>query len=331
MMATGPRPSTPGSLSVYARPNVWRSLGQMGTSFGPFVVLWALAWWLLRLHPLAALPVSLAAGLFLVRIFIIQHDCGHGSFFRSKRACSWVGRLCSLFTATPYGHWRSSHAQHHAQVGKLEGRGVGDINTMTLREWREAGWRKRLLYRLYRHPLVLFGIGPVSLFLIGNRFCSADDRPSAKLSVNMTNLALAATVTIACLLFGWREFLLVQLPATFLACSVGVWLFYVQHQFEDTYWAHATEWDLTEAAIRGSSYYRLPALLQWLTGNIGLHHVHHLNSRIPNYNLQRCHDDVPVLHEAPVLTLASSLRCVRLALWDEDARRLVSFGEGHRR
>jgi len=325
-MVNGQRPVSPGSLSAYARPSVRRSFGQMVSSFGPFLLLWALAYWLLSVHWLASLPVSMGAGLFLVRIFIIQHDCGHGSFFRSKVACRWVGRLCSVLTATPYERWRAAHSQHHAQVGKLEGRGVGDIDTMTLREYRDASRWQRLRYRLYRHPLVLFGLGPLSLFLIGNRLSSRSFSRDQQASIHTTNVVLALTIGLACWLLGWREFILVQLPATLVGSGIGVWLFFVQHQFEDTYWAHAEDWDHTTAALRGSSHYQLPGLLRWLTGNIGLHHVHHLNSRIPNYNLQRCHNDLPALHEAPVLTLASSLRCVRLALWDEDAGRLVTFG-----
>ncbi|MBI5833227.1 MAG: fatty acid desaturase [Armatimonadetes bacterium] len=324
-MANGPRAVTPGSLRAYAQPSVGRSLGQMATSFGPFVALWALARWLLRVHWWAALPASLGAGLFLLRIFVIQHDCGHGSFFRSKRACCWVGRLSSLFTATPYGRWRASHAHHHAHVGQLEGRGVGDVGTMTLDEYRRCGAWRRLCYRLYRHPLFLFGFAPMALFVVGNRLGTTTQTRADRTSLWTHNLVLAVAVVAACWLLGWREYLLVQGPALLVGSTITVWLFYVQHQFESTYWAHTGEWNLSDAALQGSSHYRLPRLLQWLTGSIGLHHVHHLNSRIPNYNLQRCHDELPPLHEAPVLTLTSSLRCMRLALWDEEAGRLVSF------
>jgi omega-6 fatty acid desaturase (delta-12 desaturase) len=264
-----------------------------------------------------------------VRIFIIQHDCGHGSFFKSRQANDYLGSACSLFTLTPYLYWRKGHAIHHASAGNLEHRGVGDVYTMTVKEYLAQSPWGRLKYRFYRHPLVLFMLAPALLFFILYRF--PDPRAKAlkreQASVWWTNLAIGVVVAALSLTIGWQAFLLVHLPITLLAATLGTWLFFVQHQFEDTYWAKEGEWDYTLAALQGSSYYKLPLVLQWFTGNIGFHHIHHLSPRIPNYLLQRCHEENPLFQQVVVLTLGSSFKTIFLSLWDEDQRRLVSFGQ----
>jgi acyl-lipid omega-6 desaturase (Delta-12 desaturase) len=226
--------------------------------------------------------------------------------------------------------WRHSHAVHHATAGDLDRRGVGDVLTLTVAEYRSSPWRRRLGYRLFRNPLVMFGLGPLYALLVQPRLVSRSARPRIRRSVMGTNIALAALVGALCWLVGWRDYLLVQMPSALLAGSAGVWLFYVQHQFEDTYWQSAGDWSYADAALRGSSHLKLPKLLQFFTGNIGLHHVHHLSTRVPNYNLQRAHDHNPIFHEVPTLSLWDGLRAVRLKLWDEDRGRLVTFAEARR-
>jgi omega-6 fatty acid desaturase (delta-12 desaturase) len=274
---------------------------------------------------LLALP---AAG-FLVRLFMIQHDCGHGSFFGRRRANDWLGRLLGVLTLTPYGYWRRTHAIHHATSGHLGRRGTGDVDTLTVREYQSLpGWR-RALYRLTRHPLVMLGVAPFYLFVLKHRLpvrlMAAGRQPW--LSVMSTNLAIALVIGLLVALLGARDFLLVQAPITLLASSAGVWLFYVQHQFEHTWWAWDADWNLHTGAVHGSSHYDLPPVLRWFTANIGIHHIHHLSSRIPSYRLDEALRDHPELRAVSRLTLLESFRCLRLALWDEDTRRLVSFRE----
>jgi omega-6 fatty acid desaturase (delta-12 desaturase) len=279
--------------------------------------------WIL-LYLLLLLPT---AG-FLVRLFMIQHDCGHGSFFAGRRANDWTGRILSLLTLTPYDHWRRSHALHHARAGNLDHRGIGDVDTLTVREYRARGRWGRLRYRLYRHPAVMFGLGPTYLFLIQNRVPLGFLRRAGAMpwiSTMGTNASLLAVTVVASLTIGLGPFLLVALPVMILAATVGVWLFYVQHQFEETYWEKSDHWDSQDAALQGSSHYDLPVVLQWMTANIGLHHIHHLSSRIPFYRLPEVLRDHPVLCDVSRLTLMDSFRCVMLVLWDEDARQLVSF------
>ncbi len=293
----------------------------------PFVALWALAWaavhfgyWELTLF--LAVP---AAG-FLVRLFMIQHDCGHGSFFRYRLANDWVGRFLGVLTLTPYDDWRRAHAMHHANSGHLDRRGIGDINTLTVREFQALSVWGQLCYRLYRNPLVMFGFGAAYQFFLRHRLPIGSFRGwRAWNSAMATNLAIAIAAAALIWIIGIGPFLLVQLPIGFVAGSVGVWLFYVQHQFEDTFWAHGREWDFHEASLRGSSYYDLPGILRWFTANIGVHHVHHLCSRIPYYRLPQTLRDNPNLRSMGRLTLLESFRCVRLVLWDEGRGRLVSF------
>jgi omega-6 fatty acid desaturase (delta-12 desaturase) len=318
-------------LARYREPNHARSIVEIAITIGPLVALWALAWaayyfgfWWISL--LMAVP---AAG-FLVRLFMIQHDCGHGAFFRHRLANDWVGRIIGVLTLTPYDFWRRTHAAHHASSGNLDRRGLGDINTLTVREYLALSPWGRRCYRLYRHPIVMFGIGPAYLFVLQQRLPVGMLRGSGWqpwLSALATNLAIATAVASLIWFVGVGPFLLVHLPITLIAGSIGVWLFFVQHQFDPTFWARDGEWTLHEAALRGSSHYDLPGVLRWFTANIGVHHVHHLCSRIPYYRLPTALRDHPELRAVSRLTMLQSFRCVRLVLWDEGRRRLISFRE----
>jgi omega-6 fatty acid desaturase (delta-12 desaturase) len=312
---------------LYREPSRTRSLFELGISAGALVLLWVAMWLSLRVGYWLTLLIAVPAAGFLVRLFMIQHDCGHGAFFRGKLVNDWVGRALGVLTLTPYDVWRRSHAMHHATTGNLDRRGIGDIDTLTVSEYRARSRLGRLSYRLYRHPLVLFGIGPAYLFLVEQRlpFGMMKDgwRPWA--SALGTNAAILFAFALMMWLVGPFPFLLVHLPIVLLAASIGVWLFYVQHQFEGARWARNGTWDFHEAALHGSSYYDLPAVLRWFTANIGMHHVHHLCSRIPYYRLPRVMRDRPELRDVSRLTVLQSLRAVRLTLWDETRQRLVSF------
>lgn len=316
-------------LARYNLPQLRKSLWQVANSFLPFFILWYLMYLSLDLSYVLTLVLAVPAAGFLNRIFIIQHDCGHGSFFRSKRANSITGLCCSILTLTPYHYWRKSHAIHHAGAGRLEDRGIGDIYTMTVNEYLNRSTLGRLLYRAYRHPIVLFVISPMVLFTVLYRFPISRESSLRRLEhgIWLTNLAIGTVVAAAMLLVGWKAFLAIQLPITLIVSSMGMWLFYVQHQFEDTYWSNESEWDFEEAALRGSSYFRLPKVIQWFTGNIGFHHIHHLNPKIPNYLLERCHNEAPDEWNTTVLTMRSSVKSIPLALWDEDRRKLISFSD----
>ena len=317
-------------LARYREPSHARSLFEIAVTLIPLTGLWSLAWlaihfgyWWLSL--LLAVP---AAG-FLVRLFMIQHDCGHGAFFRHRLANDWVGRVIGVLTLTPYDFWRRTHAAHHATSGNLDRRGVGDIDTLTVREYQARSFFGRLGYRMYRHPIVMFGIGPAYLFVVQHRLPVGLMRAGWQpwLSTMATNAAAAMIVATLIWLIGLGPFLLVHVPIMLLAASLGVWLFYVQHQFEHTFWDDNPHWNMHEAALHGSSHYDLPAILRWFTANIGVHHVHHLCSRIPYYRLPRTLREHPELAGTSRLTLLESLRCVRLVLWDENRRRLISFQE----
>jgi omega-6 fatty acid desaturase (delta-12 desaturase) len=318
------------ALAPYAQPHVGRGVADLATSVVPYVALSALMYLTLDFSYLLVLALAIPAAGFLVRTFIVFHDCAHGSFLPSKRANAWLGSGLGLLVFESFANWRHSHAVHHATAGDLDRRGVGDVLTLTVAEYRASAWRRRLGYRLFRNPLVMFGLGPIYGMILHPRLVPRSARPRIRRSVIATNIGLAALVGALCLLVGWREYLLVQAPVVLLAGAAGVWLFYVQHQFEDTYWQSAGEWTYADAALRGSSYLKLPGVLQFFTGNIGLHHVHHLSTRIPNYNLQRAHDENPVFHDVPTLSLWDGLRAVRLKLWDEDSGRLVTFADARR-
>jgi omega-6 fatty acid desaturase (delta-12 desaturase) len=314
-------------LAPYARPDHGRALLCLATSVLPYLALSVAMYLLLDVSYLLALALAVPTSAFLVRTFIVFHDCSHGSFLASRRANAWLGTTLGLLLYSPFLRWRHDHAVHHATSGDLTRRGTGDVRTLTVAEYHALPWRGRLGYRLLRNPVVMFGIGPVVALIIGPRIVARDARPRMRRSVINTNLALAALVGLLCWLIGWQAYLLVVLPPALLAGSIGIWLFYVQHQFEDAYWETGESWNYADAALRGSSFLRLPAPLRFCTGNIGYHHVHHLNARIPNYNLQRAHEENPIFHGVPTLRLWDGVRAVSLKLWDEELVRLVTFAE----
>lgn len=315
-------------LGSYRSPDPARSVGELAITALPLVGLWSAAWFVFSLgHVWASLLIAIPAAGFLVRLFMIQHDCGHGAFFANRLANDWVGRVIGVLTLTPYDWWRRTHAIHHATTGNLDRRGIGDLDTLTVREYLARSRWGRLKYRLYRHPLIMFGVGPAYLFLLQHRLPVGLMREGWRLwaSTAATNVAIALIIAVLTWFIGIKAFLLVHLPIMLLAATAGVWLFYVQHQFEQTAWERDERWNLHEAALYGSSHYDLPAVLRWFTANIGIHHVHHLSGRIPYYRLPRVLRDHPELRDLGRVTLLQSFRCVRLVLWDETQRRLVSF------
>jgi acyl-lipid omega-6 desaturase (Delta-12 desaturase) len=318
------------ALGDYRQSSAARGIFELIVTFPPFVAVWA-AMLLASSHGLFWLSFTLAplaAGL-LIRLFLIQHDCGHGSFFPNKHANDWVGRALGVLTVTPYDLWRRTHAIHHASSGNLDRRGIGDIKTLTVREYFARDWRGRLIYRLYRHPLVMFGLGPAYTFIIESRlpfgFMSKGAMPWVSTMTTNAGIALTASVLILCM--GFTTFIIVHVPIVVLAATMGVWLFYVQHQFEATTWDEAADWSQPEAALHGSSHYDLPLPLRWFSANIGVHHVHHLSSGVPFYRLPEILRAYPELRNVGRLTLWQSFVCVRLTLWDEETRRLLSFRE----
>jgi omega-6 fatty acid desaturase (delta-12 desaturase) len=312
-------------LDVYAQPRLRRSVLDIVTSVVPYVAASVALYLSLGVSYLLTVALMLPTAGFLVRTFVVFHDCAHGSLFVSKRANRYVGRVLGFFVLAPLERWRHDHAVHHATSGDLQRRGVGDIITLTVSEYRARTPRGRLSYRTIRNPLVMFGLGPVMAMMIGPRIPTRAQRPRMRHSVLELDVMLAVTVGLLCWLIGWQNFLIIWAPPSLIAGAGGIWLFYVQHQFEDAYWQSAPDWDYTEAALRGSSYLRMPAVLQFFTGSIGLHHVHHLNARIPNYNLQRAHDENPRFDQVPTLSLRDALAAVRLKLWDESSGKLVGF------
>ncbi|MFO1088060.1 MAG: fatty acid desaturase [Hyphomicrobiales bacterium] len=315
-------------LAPYRKANDARGLYELTITVVLFVAAWLIMLLLLQFSFLLALAISVPAAGLLVRLFMIQHDCGHGALFSSRRLNDNVGRLLGVLTLTPYDFWRQSHAIHHASSGNLERRGVGDIATMTVSEYLESGYLQRLAYRLYRHPLVMFGLGPIYYFFIQQRMpIGAMDKAMPWISTQLTNAGIILTSALLIYALGLKTFLLLHIPILVLAASFGVWLFYVQHQFDTTVWDRDEDWSHAEAALHGSSFYDLPAPLMWLSGNIGCHHVHHLSSRIPFHALPSVMDNYPELKSVSRLTIRQSLQCVKLALWDDRKRRLVSFSE----
>ncbi|MGV3773897.1 MAG: fatty acid desaturase [Verrucomicrobiales bacterium] len=318
-------PSWKATVAKFQKPSLPRATWQLVNTLGPFIILWyliyravAVSWWLV-------LPLAILNGGFVVRLFIIFHDCGHGSYFKSKTANDVVGFITGMLTFTPYHHWRWEHSIHHATSGHLDKRGTGDIWTLTVQEYLEASRWKRFAYRLARNPFILFLFAPLYLFLIGHRFPSKKANRRERLSVYWMNLAILTMAACLSYVFGLKNYLIIQLMITAVAGGAGVWLFYVQHQFEDVYWERAEHWDFTKAALQGSSFYRLPKVLQWFSGNIGFHHIHHLSARIPNYNLERCHKSDPTFQAVKPITLMESLKSFTYRLFDEQQKKLVGY------
>ena len=319
-------------LMPYRTPSSWRGLWELAITIVPLAVLWTVSsvlvanghWW--------GVVLTVPAAAFLLRLFMIQHDCGHGAFFGKRALDDWTGRAIGVLTFTPYDCWRRTHAIHHASSGNLDARGIGDVRTLTLAEYRALGSWGRLGYWLYRHPAVMFGLGPVYLFLIQQRlpFGLMREGPQPWVSTMGTNVAIAVFVLAVIWLLGVVPFLLVHLPIILMAATAGVWLFYVQHQFEETQWESKEDWQFEPAALHGSSFYDLPPPLGWFTANIGIHHVHHISSRVPFYRLPHVLKDIPELKQIGRISILESLRGVRLVLWDETQRRLISFREARR-
>ncbi|MCE9547885.1 MAG: fatty acid desaturase [Planctomycetia bacterium] len=314
-------------LAPYRQPGVWSSVWQVASTLVLFFGLWVLMWWSLSYSYWITLLLSVPTAGLLVRLFVLQHDCGHGSFFKSRLANEWVGRALAVLTLTPYQRWRKNHAVHHATSGDLDRRGFGDVHMLTVAEYLRLSRFQKLVYRIHRHPLVLFGIGPTFYFALYQRFAFYEPKAwkRERYSVYWTNLALLVTFAVLGWLIGFWPLLLVHLPVTIIGSSAGVWLFYVQHHFESGYWEHTPEWDYFDAGLQGSSYYQLPRVLQWFTANIALHHIHHLDSQIPNYRLQACFDDNPSMQRVHRITLWQSFSCASLKLWDEASQKMVGF------
>ncbi|GBE42840.1 fatty acid desaturase [bacterium BMS3Bbin10] len=317
------------NLVPYQTPNLARSIFEIVITVGLFVACWVLMWLALGVSYWISLALVLPAAGLLVRLFVIQHDCGHGAFFKNRTVNDWVGRVIGIFTLTPYDFWKRTHAIHHAGTGNLDRRGLGDIDTLTVREYEALSPGRKLLYRVYRNPVVLFAIGPAYQFFLQHRLPIGLMRRgwTPWVSTMATNVGIVVVVALGMWLAGVQEFLIIQVPVMLLATSIGVWMFYVHHQYENTYWDHEKDWSRAEAALHGSSHYDLPGVLRWISGNIGVHHVHHLSSRIPFYKLYDVLRDHPELVNVGRITLMESFRCVPLTLWDEDTRQLISFRE----
>lgn len=314
-------------IAPYEKATTKESIWQIINTVGPFLILWILAYQSLAIsYWLALVPIIIAAG-FLTRIFIIFHDCTHFSFFKSRRANRILGTMMGVLTLFPFDQWGHDHAVHHATSGNLDKRGTGDIWTLTVKEYKEAPLKLRLAYRFYRNPIVMFGLGPIYVFLLKNRFNRKNARKKERNNTYLTNLIIVALVAILCVTLGWQSFLLVQGSIFMISGSIGIWLFYVQHTFEDSYFEVNSEWEYVLAAVEGSSFYKLPKFMQFLTGNIGYHHVHHLSPRVPNYKLEEAHNNTEPLQNVPTISLATSLKSLRFRLWDEDAKNFVSFRE----
>lgn len=313
-------------LAPYSRANNRKAGFQLASTAILFAINWGLMLWSLSISYWLTLALALPAAGLQIRLFIFQHDCGHGSFTSSSRANNIIGRIVGVLMMTPYSYWKRTHAIHHASSGDLDRRSFGDVETLTVDEYLAAGFWKRLGYRLYRNPIILFVLGPVFQFVLKHRLpFTPKGWKREKASVFWTNVSLAGIVVLAYFTIGIGNLLLVQLPITLISGSIGMWLFYVQHQFEDTYWRNTPDWSFHKAGLEGSSLYDLPIVLHWFTGNIGFHHIHHLASKIPNYHLKACFDNIPEVRQVTRLSIAESFRCARLHLWDETEKRLVSY------
>jgi omega-6 fatty acid desaturase (delta-12 desaturase) len=313
------------SVAPYEKSNTKSSVKQLLNTFPPFFLLWIAAYLSLSVSYWLTLLFAVLASGFLIRIFIVFHDCCHQSFFKSRKANEIIGTIAGILTLVPYHQWKHSHSIHQASSSNLDKRGIGDMWLYTVEEYVAASPWKRLAYRLYRSPFVMFGIGPIATFLFQYRFNVKGAKRSERINTWVTNLSIIALYGLLCWALGWQNFVMIQAPVFWISGALGIWLFYVQHQFEDSYFENEEDWSYVKAAVDGSSYYKLPKLLQWVTGNIGFHHVHHLSPRVPNYHLEKAHNAVPPLQHATTITLATSLKALRFRLWDEQNKTFVSF------
>jgi omega-6 fatty acid desaturase (delta-12 desaturase) len=327
---SGSTPDWRRAVEPYTGPDARRASFQLVTTLGALALAMTASHFVAQWSILAALLLTLPIAGLLVRTFILMHDCSHGSFYPKREWNDAVGFVTGVLTLTPFAQWRRDHALHHASSGDLDRRGHGDVPTLTVREYRARSWKSRLGYRIIRHPLLLLLGGPIKL-AVGQRMRGSSTATGSQQmsSVVATNIVIVLAIVLAVWTVGWKTVLIAYALPFYLAAIAGVWLFYVQHQFEDAYWAPHGNWDYVDAALRGSSHLQLPAILNWFTGDIGLHHVHHVAPRIPNYRLRRCHDDNPLFHRSPKVTLRSGVAALRLALWDEERQRLVRFRDAH--
>ncbi|MDN7229048.1 fatty acid desaturase [Planococcus liqunii] len=314
-------------VAPFEKADVKASVRQLVNTIPPFILFWFLAYQALDVSIWLTIALSAVAAGFVIRTFIIFHDCTHGSFFKNKKANAVVGTITGIMTLFAYEKWKREHSIHHASSGNLDKRGVGDIWVMTIEEYVEASKWERFKYRMYRNPLVMFGFGPLFLVLISSRFNRKDARKKERNNTYLINVSLVVIYSLLIWAIGWQAFLIVQGSTMFIAGALGIWLFYVQHTFEDSYFEDESEWDYVKAAVEGSSYYKLPRVLQWVTGNIGFHHVHHLSPRVPNYNLEKAHDSTPPLQQATTITIKSSLKSLRYKVYDAKNKTFVTFGD----
>jgi omega-6 fatty acid desaturase (delta-12 desaturase) len=315
------------NVARFAKPDNSAGVRQLLNTFVPFLFIWYLAYVSYSVSVWLTIPIAMIAGGFVIRLFIIFHDCTHQSFMKSQKANRIIGTITGIITLFPFDKWKRSHSIHHATSGNLDKRGTGDIWVMTVEEYLEAPLKTRLAYRIYRNPIVMFGLGPIYLFLVSNRFNRKGAKRKERMNTYVTNLAILAIYSLLVWAIGWQAFLLIQLPILYVSGVLGIWLFYVQHQFEDSYFEDESKWDFVKAAVDGSSYYKLPKFLQWVSGNIGFHHVHHLSPRVPNYNLEQAHDETPPLQHVTTITLKSSLESIRFRLYDTKNKTFTSFKE----
>nr|WP_289038913.1 fatty acid desaturase [uncultured Allobacillus sp.] len=314
-------------IKPFESPDTKASVWQLVNTLPPLFLLWYLAYEAISVSLILSIVLSILAGGFVVRVFIIFHDCCHGSFFKNRKLNHFVGTVTGILTMFPYEKWKREHSIHHATSSNLDKRGTGDVWIMTVEEYKKASKLERLQYRLYRNPFIMFVLGPLYLFLVTNRLNRKDAKKKERRNTYLTNVSIIGIIALLIWVIGWSSFLIVQLPIMFVAGSLGIWLFYVQHQFEDSYFEDEAEWDYVKAAIDGSSYYKLPRVLQWITGNIGYHHVHHLSPKVPNYNLEQVHESTPPLQQATTITVGSSLKSIRFRLYDEKSKTFVHFKE----
>ncbi len=314
-------------VAPYAKAEIKRSVMQLINTLVPLFILWSLGFYLMQFSPWLSVLSSVFAAGFVVRTFIIFHDCTHGSFFKNKKANAIVGFITGVLTSFPYEKWKREHTIHHATSSNLDKRGIGDIDMLTVEEYVEKSKLGRLGYRLYRNPLVMFGLGPLYMVLVLNRFNRSDAKKKERINTHLTTIVLLTICAVLIYVFGWMAFLIVYGVTLFIAGSLGIWLFYIQHTYEDSYFEYEEDWDYVKAAVEGSSFYKLPKILQWITGNIGYHHVHHLSPRIPNYHLEEAHENVKPLQRATTIDIKTSLESIRYKLYDSDRKRFVTFKE----